>query len=310
MNKLQLNTCECRCFLDLAGHFSLGIWSYTWASVETWTWLRLTTKDTCHPTWNLEPIPPYYVHSISFGTYTHPWYLGKYSKINLRVLLRTHYIFEDTAHNEPGPARSRSGPNLPAGLFASSQMSSESAGSLLGDWVWMDNSWGLLFLIDPFSCLFLYLWWEVVYNHLSYLWLALEKLYICLVNSEAGLLLADTGALWLSQPPVVPETLSQHFLFCKCCVSSSLRAGPVSLLLGVFIFPLLVLYIFSPQANVNLEWLLFSPLSTCLIPFLLFYWKEVSPIPPLPSKKKKNAAQKNKDIILTFNLEFKIISIL
>lgn len=142
-----------RCFLDLAGHFFLGIWGY-YSSISGNMNLRLTAKETCCPMWNLELVPPYYAHCLSFGAYTHPWYLDKYSKINMQGLLRTYYNFEKTAHNESDPVRSRSGLNLQAWLFASSQMLFESADSLLADWIWMDSSWSLLFLIDSFFLIY------------------------------------------------------------------------------------------------------------------------------------------------------------
>ena len=73
-----------------AGEFSLAIRSH-YLNVSGNMNLRVTIKELCHPTRSSELLPllcllPFY------GTSIHPGCLGKYSKINMQVVLRIFYI--------------------------------------------------------------------------------------------------------------------------------------------------------------------------------------------------------------------------
>lgn len=79
-----VNTCECRCFLELAGELLLGIRSH-YLSVNG-NMNLITTKECPEP---LSPVMPIAKFS---GTSRHPGYFGKYSKISMQVVLRIFCI--------------------------------------------------------------------------------------------------------------------------------------------------------------------------------------------------------------------------
>ena len=96
--------------LRIAGEFSLGLRNH-YLSVRGNMTLRITTKETSHPTHSSELMPllclfPFYGASTQLGSFS------KYSRINIQTVLRIFCVFKNTTNRESGPARSRSGLSL------------------------------------------------------------------------------------------------------------------------------------------------------------------------------------------------------
>lgn len=210
----MLNTCECRCFLEL---FSLGIWSH-YSSVNGNMILRITTEETCGPSQNSDLCP--LVIPLLFLWDMHTFrVLGKYLKINVQVVLIT-YNFWKHWKLWIWSCKIKILPESFSWAPPSPLISFESPDSLLGDWIVMACSLSLLFLtFFPRVC---------VNDNILHLWMAVERLYLCPLSSGAGPGLVDRAALWLSQPPCCPRnSLSNCSFSCKLYAwGGSAREGP------------------------------------------------------------------------------------